>query len=378
MPTGANTFGRRATPVTVAPEMVRGQQMFRVRFRDPQSNRIVRRFFHGRKAAAAFALKMQNVNRDALATFAALDSSAQAHLMAVWREAEARGVDLMAAVLAAQGKAKPMALRKAIERFIGSKRAANLDAGYLDELELLLWRFARGREELPLSGVSTDLVAGFIQEAAMESRSTRRARLANFLNFCVRQGWLPLNPCSKLERVKLVRAPVRVFAENELRECLKFIRSKVPRLGPWFVLSTLCGLRPEEAEKTTRREINFSEGWVRVEAQSSKVRLRRVVYPMPSAVAALKRAVAGHKPIALTRDSRIKGLQRLRRYLGWDKWPQDVTRHTAASIWLALEPDVQRVAGMLGNSPAVLLSHYKAVMTRKEAERLLEVFRQGI
>ena len=86
-----------------------------------------------------------------------------------------------------------------------------------------------------------------------------------------------------------------------------------PRLLGWFCLSTFAGLRPEEAEKTTWRDVNFEEQWIRVQAQTTKTRQRRIVYPKPIVFAWL-RAVAGGP-----------------------KWKEDVTRHTAASMWFSVD-----------------------------------------
>jgi hypothetical protein len=50
-------------------------------------------------------------------------------------------------------------------------------------------------------------------------------------------------------------------------------------------------------------------------------------------------------------------------------WKKDVLRHSAASYWLAVEPDVPRIAMELGNSPAVLFKHYREVVTDEEAKK---------
>lgn len=68
---------------------------------------------------------------------------------------------------------------------------------------------------------------------------------------------------------------------------------------------------------------------------------------------------------------RTKGL---RDALGFDTWPKDITRHTAASYWLAGEGEtVKHVAKMLGHSEATCERHYKAVKTQKEAAEFWEV-----
>ncbi len=64
----------------------------------------------------------------------------------------------------------------------------------------------------------------------------------------------------------------------------------------------------------------------------------------------------------------------LRGALGFTVWPKDITRHTAASYWLAGEGEtVRHVAKMLGHSEAVCESRYKAVKTQKEAAEFWKV-----
>ncbi len=136
-------------------------------------------------------------------------------------------------------------------------------------------------------------------------------------------------------------------------------------------LATFCGLRPEEAERTTWDSIQIDgrEAHVRVEAQTSKIRQRRIVTPLPAAVTWLKIAKESGSALPLTHQSRRRTIRRLRDALGWKAWPKDVTRHTAASYWLAKDGNPLAVAEQLGHSVAQLKSHYKALVTREDAER---------
>lgn len=121
--------------------------------------------------------------------------------------------------------------------------------------------------------------------------------------------------------------------------------------------------------KSVPADFHFEEGWVTVAAQSSKVRQRRVVYPRPEAMRLLQRSLKLYPKVCLTEMERKMDRAALRDHLGWKFYHKDVSRHTAASMWLAVEPDVAKVAAMLGNSPAVLLKHYKALVTQKEAAK---------
>jgi hypothetical protein len=61
-------------------------------------------------------------------------------------------------------------------------------------------------------------------------------------------------------------------------------------------------------------------------------------------------------------------MRKLRTLLGWPAWKKDVLRHSAATYWLASEPDANRVAMELGNSPAVLFKHYRELVSDDEAK----------
>jgi integrase len=368
------------TRTTIAPELVRGVPHWRVRFFDVEAQRVRRRFFASVAEAEKFAGKLAKQNRDADGAWALLADAERALLMAVWRQAQLRGVDLMAAVVGAKVEANApagTALGAVIDELIVAKRNGGRARGYVNELENFYRRFSAGREGRAFASVDLAMVEGFLNGYQLASRSTVRARLATLFNFGVRRGYRPDNPCARLESVTVAAKVPRVFSASELATAMAWMRAECPRLLPWFALSTFCGLRPEEAAQTAAADVNFKEGWVKVEAQTTKVRMRRVVYPRREAMRFLAAAVKMFPVISLSLKSRQRGIRRLRAALGWARWPQDVTRHTAASLWLAVEPDVAKVAAMLGNSPGVLLKHYKAVMTKAEANKMWKLINHG-
>lgn len=85
-------------------------------------------------------------------------------------------------------------------------------------------------------------------------------------------------------------------------------------------------------------------------------------------VAAVSQESAGGQlPISNATKKRLQ--RKLRAIMGWKVWPKDILRHTCASHWLAVVPDAQRIALQLGNSPAILLRHYRSIVTKEDAEK---------
>jgi integrase len=113
-------------------------------------------------------------------------------------------------------------------------------------------------------------------------------------------------------------------------------------------------VRPEEIDRLDWQQIDLDRATVTIGAAASKIRRRRVTPLSPVAVEWLR--LGGDLPLPLT--TRRRCIRRLRDRLGFEEWPQDILRHSAASYLLSQEKDAAKVALWLGNSPKILLGHY--------------------
>lgn len=111
------------------------------------------------------------------------------------------------------------------------------------------------------------------------------------------------------------------------------------------------------------------------QSESEKVSSKRPIKSFeaePDVLDMLKESLKhGCLPIDPQRRRRV--IRRLRQVLGFDKWPKDITRHSAASYWLADTNNAAHVADMLGNSEKTLKAHYKAVVTREQSREFFNI-----
>ncbi len=270
-------------------------------------------------------------------------------------------------------------LQQILDEMLASKDAAGRSHRYTQTLRIILNGFVRGREEMPLSRVTAGDVESWLASKNIASRPTLRARLSTLFRFAQRRGFIAANPCEKIEPVRLVRQTPMIFTVRQTAIALVWLRRKAPRALGWFVLSTLCGLRPEEAERTSWAAVRLDGGdtHIRVEAQTSKVRQRRIVTPLPAAVAWLKIAREHGAELPIGRQARRSVSRRLAQRLGWDEWPKDVTRHTAASYRLSLVGDAAHVAEQLGHTVSELKASYRALVTPSDAARFWQLIPRG-
>ena len=357
--------------VSITQCRVRGRPKWRARWHE--CGRIHRKFFGGRAAADLFAAKLRCDAVTVRQQLAALDLSEQEKLMALFNEAQRRGIGLLDFLSMPQSSSTVSATLNAVKtELIAAKTKAGRDVHYLACLGWIYDDFLKGRDLLPINRIGLEQVEQYLDTKSLVSRKTYRSHLSGLFNFAVRRGYMTNNPCERLEPVTVTPKCPHIFTVEETQSCLAWLQ-KNPRLFGWFVLSTFAGLRPEEAEKTTWSDINFDEHWIRVEAEASKMRQRRVVYPMLMTFDWLKAVKAAGAEISTTRAIRSDGLKELRFVLGLKRWKKDVTRHSCASYWLSATGNASSVADALGHTETMLRKHYIGLCTKADAKRFWDL-----
>ena len=294
-------------------------------------------------------------------------------LATIFLESKRLGLDLMDAFKNVDAaKTSSPALISVLDELIAVKTKAGRHRPYLVWLRYTLMEFVRGQEQIPIHKLGLPEVERFLDSKNLLSKANYRGRLSTLFNFAVRRGYIIKNPCLQLEPITVTRPEPAVLSVDETTKLLTWLW-KNPRLLGWFVLATFAGLRPEEAEKTTWADVNFEEGWIRVQAQTTKTRQRRIIYPKPVVFAWLQVVrTLGPLPVS-NRERRNLLKDHLRDVVGWPAWKQDVTRHTAASMWLAECGSTDTVSSALGHSNAILHGNYKALVTKTDAEKFWQL-----
>ena len=351
---------------------VRGKKSFMVRWH--AAGRLHRQFFSALKPALAVAAQRRGEALSVDQKFFLLPPVVREDLLAAGELARAAGADILPLVreaLAAKGGAAVVpGLAAVIEEMVAAKVKAGRAALYVSSLRLIGHQFAAGREALPINKVSLVEVEKFLESKSLAYRATLRARLSALFRFARRRKYRLDNPCDDLEAVKVVRVPPVIFSPEQAAACVTFLNARRAGLA-WFILTTFAGLRPEEALKCeVKRHFHLDAvpPFVEVTPDICKTGQWRMVYVLPAVAAALRRSLRGLR-LPLPKQEKKRLLVALRGHLGLEKWPKDVTRHSASSYWLALVNDQRHVAEMLGHSERTARAIYKKPVSREAAER---------
>ena len=261
-----------------------------------------------------------------------------------------------------------------LNEMLESKRRANRREIYIRSLRYYLTRFAA---HCPiLTTITTAEVEAWLakQGGSRHNRYTWLNRITTIFAYARKREYVEKNPCDKIERGTVEHRVPRILTPAEANTAY----AACPQVSrAWVVLCLWCGLRPSEAARINWEDINLERGTVTV--RISKVRRFRIVTLPERAVVMLGRLHPFPIPptksvcIAPHETTLRRAKKRMREALNFERWPQDIMRHTAASYHLAVTGDVGKVATALGNSPQILLTHYNGVASQEDATEFFKV-----
>ena len=264
-------------------------------------------------------------------------------------------------------------IREAVEELLRVKAACGLRPTYLVGLRQYLMLFCKGREEQPLHSFTEHTIEEWLtaRKEGPGIRAANLGRLGSLFSYARRKRWISESPVGFVEHHRIETKPPRILSIEEARKALTWTVKNKPRCVPWLCLGLFAGIRPMEVQRLDWPSVDLDRGIVTVDASASKVRHRRIVPLEPNCVAWLKAHRSGS--VCLPHVTKRRYQRRLRKVMGWTRWPQDILRHTAASYLIARYQDAGKVARSLGNSAGILLRHYVELAPKEQAEEFFSI-----
>jgi integrase len=166
---------------------------------------------------------------------------------------------------------------------------------------------------------------------------------------------------------------IAVFAPEELEALLTHAESD---LIPFLTIGAFAGLRSAEIERLDWREVDLVQGHVEVTAANAKTASRRLA-PLPENLKAwlapLHRKTGRVFELSTTAGNLTTRLQSLARRAGLDRWRKNALRHSFISYRVADAQNVSQVALEAGNSPQIIFSSYRSVVTPQESKKYFAI-----
>jgi site-specific recombinase XerD len=259
----------------------------------------------------------------------------------------------------------------AVAELIKLKGAAHKSPRYVNDLGLRLGRFCKSHGERTVASITAkeldEWLAGL--EVAPGTRNTFRRDIRTLFSFCERRGYCASDPAKRTERAEAVDTPPGILTPAQLAALLTASTADVL---PVVAIGAFAGLRSAEIEKLDWSEVNLQSGLIEVTAAKSKTKKRRLVPIADNLAAWLQPLAEVAGPVAPA--GLRKRLDAAKERVGLlAEWPQNALRHSYGSYRLAQCADAARVSLEMGNSPQMVFSHYRELVTPKNAARYWQI-----
>jgi integrase len=274
--------------------------------------------------------------------------------------------------LAAMAKHDATPLSTVVKRFLDEKEREGLSDVHLADLKNRIARFEITFGEKPIASIDRNAIAAWLNDLplAPQSKINFRRVLGNLFTYAVRAGNLTVNPVTATSPPKSRRKRAVILTPEEVE---KLLNASPAATLPALVLMTLCGIRNREMSRLDWSAVDWEDGTIEITAQEHA---RHVTIPA-NALEWLRPHAKKRGKIADFRDfdEYTRRLQDARTLAGWPvgEWPENALRKTFISCHYETHGSIDETAKQAGTSVAMIHTHYRKLIKKREAEKLWEI-----
>lgn len=270
--------------------------------------------------------------------------------------------------------AMPKLVPDVVSEFLAAKRQDKLSERYIEDCKNRLERFA-GAFKGYISNIETQNIEDWLRSLSVgkRTRNNYRTIVATLFGFAKTRRYLPKGEteADAVPKVKSTGGPIGVFTPQELGKLLYKAGDKTL---PAFALGAFAGLRQAEILRLNWEDIDFTEKLVHVSATKSKTGQRRYVPILPALGAWLQpRSKKSGRIIPFASAKTLSAAMRSVTTVAQVEWKHNGLRHSYASYRVAVIKDIPQVSLEMGNSPQVIISNYRELVTEKKGKEWFAV-----
>jgi integrase len=263
-----------------------------------------------------------------------------------------------------------LTLAEIAEQFANSRQQSGLSPHYVSQCRKTVNDLAKafpGKTLPDLRTAELDAWLGGLTLGA-KTRNGMRIMLVACGNWAEGRGYLIKggSPFPAMVRYKETKTSVSIFTPENIASLL----AKADKtLRPFLALGAFAGLRTAELQRLDWKEIDLDRGFITVDANKAKTQQRRLVPISENLKLWLMPCKQTSGPVCLHQRPQISAA----RLCDGFAWQENGLRHSFISYRLAVLHDTARVALEAGNSPEVIFSHYRELVTPEAAQAWFNV-----
>jgi integrase len=252
------------------------------------------------------------------------------------------------------------------------KRKTNRRKSTLKSYAGYFRRFSADHKKVPMGRITDRDLEAWLDDLEVGPQTFRNylRNLGVVWNFAVKQGYVPKVITAKIETPAQDEAPTEILTPAQARSLL--LQARKPENQAWLpyiAISLFAGLRTNEVQQLTWEQIDFELKHISVTPSQAKTRRRRFVQMSDNLVLWLEQSSSRIGLVTpFAGNAFWDGREKLRESAGIVSWPKNVLRHSFGSYHLAKHYREGFTGTQMGNSPSVIVRHYREMVKPKDAD----------
>jgi integrase len=336
-----------------------------------------RRYFRSRKEAKAFVAQSEESRRRLGCEAFILPMDLRAEALACSRRLKPLNATLTQAVeffvqnMPRAESAKSIEQLK--EEFLKSRKAMNCRPRTIVQYESYLRVICIDFGKVDVTRLLRQDIEDWLEESEWSPRTRMNylVTLTTILNFAAGKGYRTDNPAARIDRPILDDRPVGILTVEQARGLMREAKESDPEMLPALAIGLFAGLRRSELFALDWSESDHEHRTIEVKGIKAKTRQRRLVSVTDNLLVWLNphRKTSG----AITPERNIdvfsERLRELAVKAAITPWPHNAMRHSFGSYFLGKTKDENLTASEMGNSPEVVIKHYRALVRDADVVR---------
>ncbi len=252
------------------------------------------------------------------------------------------------------------------EEFLKSRKAMNCRPRTIVQYESYLRVICTDFRKVNVTRILRQDIEDWLEESEWSPRTRKNylVTLTTILSFAVAKGYRADNPAASIDRPILDDWPVGILTVEQARGLLGVAKEHDPEMIPALAIGLFAGLRRSELFALDWSEVDHEHHTIEVKGIKAKTRQRRLVSVADNLLAWLDphRKTSGAICPERNIDVFSERLHELAVKAGITSWPHNAMRHSFGSYFLGKTKDENLTASEMGNSPEVIIKHYRALV----------------